>query len=749
MASQQMSRLAIIGCGAVVEYRMIEALRRIGWLPTVLVDTAPKQLDVIAAKMGRKGGSVLKTSNWQSVVSEFDAAIVALPPALHSTIGTAIAEAGKHIFMEKPLAITGSECRAMTAAADRKGVKLSVGLIRRYLHIARWTKALLNSKILGEITRFKALEGSVFNWDISSDALLRPNMAGGGVLMDTGAHTVDLLLWWLGDIELLSYRDDGESGVEADCVFDGRLASGAIGSLELSRTRNLRNAIRIEGTKGFIEAHLRENRVLAGSPNALAFKHDGIGALNMPPQPHLFDAELADFRKSVLGGGRVGVSGHEGTKSVEFIDSCYRARQSLSLSWTKASPEISDGLRTPIAKFPFASKILVTGATGFIGDRLVERLVRENGAQVRCLVRNLGRAARLARLPVEIMQADLSDPNAVDRAVTGMDYVFHCAYDRKSRDQNTKGLRNLIAIGGLRGVRRLVHVSSFGVYEPFPDGPLTEKTRDGDRSSPYVSTKLDLEQIVFDSAGRSGAPVTIVQPTIVYGPFSKTWTNAPAEMLIHGNLILPDHGEGLCNAVYVDDVVDGLMLAAISPPAAVGERFIISGPQPVTWATFYTEIARALGTNPPSYWPREKISKENQGILREIRLGFSDPSRLIKLIVRWNPAREVLRACLAAMPAPLRTSVMSYYERAGRRLGQNYLPHAQALALYCSKASASCEKAHSILGYKPRFDFPSGMVVTGAYLKWAYEDEVQSVAAIRNTPKQSRSQAITDAASVQ
>jgi len=713
---------------------MIGALRRIDWLPTVLVDTSQRRLDLIGSMAKRKGGPVLKDSRWQSVADAFDAAIVALPPGLHANIGIELTERGKHVFMEKPLATTGDECRAMTAAADKSGVTLSVGLIRRYLNIARWTKALIDSNTLGRITRFEAGEGSVYGWEVSSPAMLRRTTAGGGVLLDTGAHTIDLLMWWLGDLELVNYRDDSECGVEADCLFDCRTAEGANGTVELSRTRTLRNSVQIEGTTGFIEVDLRENKVLGGSPTALEFTHDGIGALNMQPQPYLFDAELTDFRTSTLGTTRVGVTGHEGTKSVEFIDRCYRARQPLDLPWTKAPSELPRDPSAPIPKISVQSKVVVTGATGFIGDRLVERLVRD-GVQVRCLVRNLGRAVRLARLPVEIVQVDLSDQSAVDAAVAGFDYIFHCAYDRESQSQNISALRNLSAIGTARGIRRLVHVSSFAVYQPFPDGQLTEKTRDGDRSSPYVGMKLELEQIAFDIVRQSKAPITIVQPTLVYGPFSKTWTNIPAEMMIRGNLILPDNGEGLCNPVFIDDLVDGLILSALSPDA-VGERFIISGPGPVTWAKFYTQLAQALGVNPPNYWSSEKISKMNQGILREIRLGLTDPARLIKLIVRWNPARNLIRAGLAVMPAALRLQATNYYQRSGRRLGQDYVPNTQMLALYKSKAIVSSEKATSMLGYQPYFDLSRGILSTAAYLRWAYGDEMKTVAAIRAGLKQ-------------
>jgi predicted dehydrogenase/nucleoside-diphosphate-sugar epimerase len=736
VAIKQSRRLAIIGCGSLVEYGALPALRRIGWLPSVLVDTSSQRVDLIASKMGRKGQSVVKASNWQSVAGEFDVALVALPHTLHGPIGTALAQAGKSVFMEKPLATTGDQGRAMIAAADRSSVILSVGLLRRYLDGARWIKALLHSGTLGTIKHFEAREGFVFVNDTSSEALIRPELSGGGVLMDTGVHTLDLLLWWFDDVEPLSYRDDNEGGVEANCVLDCRLASGASGRVEISRTRDLKGSIYIEGTHGFVESYLDKNGILRGSPNALAFEHNGLTPSTIKPQifPDLFDAELKDFRTSVSGGDQVGISARDALRSVELIEKCYQARESLALPWVKLESSHLAGPSVSRQILPAASKVLVTGATGFIGGRLAEQLLFEQGAEVRCFIRNTGRATRLARLPVQIQRGDLSNPDDISKAVKGMDYVLHCAYDVRSYQKNEKAVQNIIEACAAHSVRRFVNLSSFSVYEPFPDGPITEETHDGDRTMAYVNNRLLLESKLFELARQVGVEATIVQPSIVYGAYCKPWTNVPAEMLIYGDVILPDRGEGLCNGIYIDDLTDGILLAAISP-AAVGERFIMSGPEPVTWATFFTAFANALGTNPPKYWPREQIEKSNRSAIRNIALVLSNPKHLIKLVASWKPARSVLDAAIDAMPGSLRTHSLNwYFNSPGRRIGEVFVPNKQTLALYSSKGVAGSEKARVRLGYKPRFNFERGMALTSEYLRWAYGDIVRSVAARRHQP---------------
>lgn len=738
MSANSLPRLAIIGCGAVVDYHLLPALKRQGWLPSVLIDTSPAGIKAVARKMGAKGKTVLTGSDWRAMVNEFDAAVVAVPHTLHAPIGLGLIEAGKHVFMEKPLATKVADCNRMIAAADAKGVILSVGLLRRYLRIARWTKALIASGTLGDIKSFDVREGFVFNWDTSTDAILRPTLSGGGVLMDTGAHTLDLVTWWLGEVATIDYRDDAAGGVEADCLIELGMASGAAGRVELSRTRQLSDTIRINGTKGFVEVCLAKNEVVAGSAGALGFTHEGIGA-KMEPQffPELFDAELRDFKTSVTTGTKTGIAPREAVASVDVIERCYAARQALASPWANVELPRLNGASQPRPTLPAGSKVLITGATGFVGGRLAEMLL-EQGAEVRCVVRNFGHATRIARMGPQIIPADLGNAEQMDKAIEGVDYVFHCAHDMRSAPKNMAGLDNIIASCLKHKVRRLVYVSTFSVYEPFPDGLVNEQTRDGDRGWLYTRTKLEMEARVLSAVRDQQLAATVVQPTIVYGPYSKPWTNAPAENLIYGTVVLPGRGEGICNAVYIDDLVDGFIQAA-TEPAAIGERFVLSGPSPVSWGEFFEAMASALGTAKPEYWPAERISKLNQGLLRDIKLVAQNPKRIVQIIVRWPAARHALQTGLDNMPEPLKGLVMKhYFGSGGRRPGELLLPDPQQLKLYMAMAYCDNEKAARLIGYHPRFDFASGMEPTQAYLQWAYSDLQRSVAAsLRASPAES------------
>jgi nucleoside-diphosphate-sugar epimerase len=608
-----------------------------------------------------------------------------------------------------------SDWQPAIAPEGGRGVALPANFYRRRLLVARWTRALLQAGTIGSIRHFEVHEGLPFSWDRNTDRFYRPDWSSDGPLLEAGAHSLDLLLWWLGDFAAVVYQDDGEGGPASECVLDCELASGAHGRIEFSRTRALLNSIRIEGERGFVEVHLYKNEVLAASPNVLSFVADGIDPRRMRPQ----------LAANLTGPAIGSVPAADVDKIGALIRRCHELRQPLQHPWTKPAAAFADEC---LARLPADSKVLVTGASGFVGGRLTEQLLHEHGAQVRCTVRDSGREARLHSLPVDLFPADLGNAPDVDRAIAGANYVFHCAFDIRAPGQNIEDLRHIIDACLKHSVRRLVYVSTFAVYEPFPDGSLSEATRDGDRANTYVDNKLALERMIFDAVRDHGLRATIVQPSIVYGPFCRPWTNTPAENLIYGEVVLPDSGDGLCNAVYIGDLVDGMLLAARSEKAD-GERFILSGPKPVTWATFFDRIAKALGTNRPVYWPYDRIVQAHQAKANGVWRTISSPKQLVRAIVRWKPARQIIRDLVDTLPDRLRLNVLRVYSASrAARTRETYVPGLQLLTLYRSKAYANSDKARTKLGYRPQFDFDRGMALTAPYLTWAYADTQKAIA---------------------
>jgi len=351
-------------------------------------------------------------------------------------------------------------------------------------------------------------------------------------------------------------------------------------------------------------------------------------------------------------------------------------------------------------------RVLVTGATGFIGGRLCEKLLLSHGAEIRALVRNFANASRLARLEVELLAGDIADADVVDAAVRGCDTVFHCAHDFKDAQRNVTGIRLLTAACRRHGVRRLVHVSSISVYEPLPDGEIDESTRAETSGFAYADNKLEVERTVLRLGADGGLPVTVVQPTIVYGPFGDAWTVSVVHEL-RARLVLPEEAaHGLCNPVYVDDVVDALLLAAESDDA-VGERFLISGGETVTWREFYATYERMIGVGPPRYVSSAELERLAGRTGTTSVLGFlaRHPRRLGELRqvqrIMALAGPRITERVTDALPLPL------------------YVPTPEKAALLGARAKVRIDKARDVLGFEPAWDFERGMEMTARFVEWA------------------------------
>ncbi|HED65574.1 MAG TPA: NAD-dependent epimerase/dehydratase family protein, partial [Planctomycetes bacterium] len=271
------------------------------------------------------------------------------------------------------------------------------------------------------------------------------------------------------------------------------------------------------------------------------------------------------------------------------------------------------------------------------------------------------------------------------------------------------------------------------VYGPTADGDLDESTPHRPEGDFYAETKDEAERIVLDLAGKGDLAGSVIQPTVVYGPFAPAWTVRILNELKTGREILVDGGHGLCNVVYVDDIVRGLRLAA-TEDGALGEEFLISGPEPVTWKEFYAGYEHMLGFEnhvEMSAADAHALFQRLYGKKRLIREGLSvvrDTPELRRRLKATGEAQAFLKAAKMVMPSRIRRKIKS--KVTGRNLDPvqaapkkaeppiHPLPPA-GVDLARAKTRVRIDKARRLLGYEPRFDWDAGLERVEAWARWA------------------------------
>jgi nucleoside-diphosphate-sugar epimerase len=373
------------------------------------------------------------------------------------------------------------------------------------------------------------------------------------------------------------------------------------------------------------------------------------------------------------------------------------------------------------------AKVFVTGATGFIGSRLVQWLVDVEKAQVVAMVHNFKNASRISRHPIEMVRGDVRDIAALEAAMKGCTHVVHAAVSfagtaEQNRATTVDGTRNVCEAARKAGIKHFVYLSTVSVYGAMPPGPVDENTPCKPTDA-YGQDKLDAEAVLREADGRGLSPVILRLP-VVYGPWS-FWSSYPMGQFRRGRVLLPDGG-GICPAIYVDDAVRAIVAGSQFAGKAGAMTCLVSGPDSVTWKRFYEEHAKASLAQPAEI---RMVPKED--ILAWYR--FNNPGRIRQIWEMRQEARVVMRIPGARLLLGFLRQVWRVLKNRGKtneggRLAETDMetpnkpdvwPDPAHLELMASHSTLVCNVAADTIGFRPSVSFAEGMEKTRAWMKWA------------------------------
>ena len=324
--------------------------------------------------------------------------------------------------------------------------------------------------------------------------------------------------------------------------------------------------------------------------------------------------------------------------------------------------------------------VLLTGATGFIGSRVLALLVAQ-GERVRVLVRPAtlareGVASDLAKHPgVEVVSADFTDETLVARAAEGVDVIFHLAWQWKrggnpgaesdssaadagntaALERNVDAANCLLAAGSAQGVRRFVFTSSVAVYGPpamIRQFPITENTDVilGEHgNSPfvqyYMAPKIAIEHMIR-SYSKSGLEYVILRPSVVYGPHAPFAERLVQKALAAARWTSPEAASGKWQMVHVDDLAQAVVLAG-TVPEAKNLEFNIAGAEVAT----EEDIKKMIWAAASAEWPDAEPVSPGRARFASYRFPRYDISRAGRVLkyVPQIPLRDGMREVVATV----------------------------------------------------------------------------------------------------
>jgi nucleoside-diphosphate-sugar epimerase/predicted dehydrogenase len=582
-------RVALVGCGRISAYH-IDAMKAIAGLEIVAVcDLDERVARETATRHGIRGCY----TDMESMLRDLRPEVVHLltPPGSHLALARMAAKYRVHMYIEKPLATDETAARMILELAREAGVQVCPGHSRLFDPVFLDVSDRVRKGDIGRVISVRAEQGFTYEAAARSTSIPWSYSYDWGAFDNLICHPLYLACHFLPDPgrpQVVGYNlgTTREAGVVEIRLLIPSPAGIAEVSLSLCSAPEV-NRIEVVGTRGRISADWQTMTVLVtrerGLPSAVvrftgnfATAYDlvrsgvrtllGIATGKVKRYQGLRTI-IERFYQSLRQGLPAPVSAEDGVLNLRLMDQIKEACEGARKQRPAAAQEMT-GSRP---------RILVTGASGFLGGRLIEVLAGQ-GNSVRGATRLLSRTKQLPG--IEWVRCDLAREDQIRNALCDVETVFHCAALcgapgslQEYQEANVEGTKRLLRLAAEAGVRNFIYVSSMSVYAIPPDAasPMDESSPLDERAAErgaYTRSKLAADRAVLEFARRHRSPalrwprVVLLRPGTIYGPGAKIpvgrfqLPSSDTRPIIAGSRRTP------AGLVYVDDVVDAMITAA-------------------------------------------------------------------------------------------------------------------------------------------------------------------------------------------
>jgi len=577
---------AIVGCGRISAYH-VAALKE---LPDVEIVAVCDLREKLARDLASQAGNPHVFTDMEAMMRQTrpDVVHVVTPPQSHVLLADIAAEYSANMYIEKPFATTQADAEAILAAAQAARVEVCAGHSRVFDPTFREASRRIESGEVGRVLSVRAEQGFTYQPDARSAVIPWDHRYDWGIFENLMPHPLSVACHFLNKPGVPQVVGLNVGSVREAAVEELRIlipAENAIGEVTLSLSSPELNRLEVVGTRGRIVVDFDAMTVLSSRENGLPSVVNRFGG-NFATAVKLTRAStsvafaltagrikrymgiralIAEFYRSLREGSAPPILPEEAVENVRLMEQIREASEHVAKARMRRRESQAEGL---------SPRVLVTGGSGFLGGRLVERLARE-GIAVRATTRLISRAKDLPN--VEWIECDLTEPQDLRRAVDGVETIFHCAgmvgppgslaeYQRVNVDVTL----DLAEAAEKAGVANLVYISSLSVYASPPRGArsVDENFPSDDRAADrgvYSQTKLQAEQTLLEYVRQREKPrVVVLRPGIIYGPGAPPPLGLFQLPSTKNHPIVTGGWRTPIALSFIDNVIDAMLAAAES-----------------------------------------------------------------------------------------------------------------------------------------------------------------------------------------